>query len=123
MDLICFLNSYHWTERHAVYWRWNNDGTFSVVSFFKFLNYEGLIAARSRVTWQNAAPLKVRFLLWLVVQNKLLTVDNLGKRTIRVRNVCVFFSFTCHVENAMHLFVKCPSLSSTWKFVQSCLLS
>lgn len=48
--------------------------------------------AWSKVIWQNIAPLKVRVLVWLVVQNKLLSVDNLGKRNIRVRNFCVFCS-------------------------------
>jgi len=37
-------------------------------------------------------PLKVRISVPLVVQNKLFTVDNLGKRNISVRNQCVLFA-------------------------------
>jgi len=44
------------------------------------MNNSGVLAAWSKVVWKNIAPLKVRSLLWLVVQNKLLTVDNLSKR-------------------------------------------
>ena len=59
---------------------------------------------------QNNAPLKFRILPWLVVQNKLSTVDNIGKRLIRVGNICVFCNN--HNETALHLFVNCPNLST-----------
>ena len=58
--------------------------------------------------------MKVIILVWLVVQNKLLPVDNLGKKNIAVHPKCVF----CHTydEIAFHQFVTSPTLDFIWDF-------
>ena len=49
------------------------------------MNNGGLKVSWSKAIWQNIASLKIRILVWFVVQNKLLlTVDNLSIRNIRV---------------------------------------
>lgn len=70
---------------------------------------------------QNIAPMKVRILMWLVAQNKLLTADNLSKRNIRVRNICVFCNR--QRESVIHHFVHCPAISIIWEFVKKNVLS
>jgi len=92
-------------------------GAFSVNSYYKFLNNGFLAVAWSKSIWQNIVPLQFRILVWLVVQNKLLTVDNLSKRNSSVRSICVFCN--SHNESAYHLFVNCPGLL-IWEFCQSC---
>jgi len=47
--------------------------------------------------------MKVRILMWLVVQNKLLTVDNLSKRNIRVIGIYVFCAID--IENMCSIFL------------------
>ena len=44
----------------------NNSGIFTVSSYYKFLNNEGVYVAWSQIIWQNIASLKVRVLVWLV---------------------------------------------------------
>jgi zinc-binding in reverse transcriptase len=53
-------------------------------------------------------PLKVRYFFWLVVQNKILTADNLSRKGWIGPLSCVF----CQVNESMnHLFFACPFMS------------
>ena len=61
----------------------------------------------------------MRILVWLVVHNKLLTVDNLGKRDISGRSAYVFCNN--HRETSLHLFVHCPVVKLIWGFCRNCL--
>ena len=38
VDLICFLNSYQWSDTDAITWRRRSNGKFSVSSFYKLIN-------------------------------------------------------------------------------------
>jgi len=55
--------------------------------------------------WQWKIPLKIKLFVWLLLEQKLLTWDNLVKRGFLGPSMCAL----CGVEgeNAKHLFVDC----------------
>jgi zinc-binding in reverse transcriptase len=72
------------------------------VFFFGCINYS------MNCLWKLKLPLKVYCFLWLVVQNKILTTDNLSRKGWVGPLSCVF----CQVnESVNHLFLSCPFMS------------
>jgi len=51
-----------------------------MIRLLSFLNNGGLYVSWCKAIWENIVHLKFRILVWIVVQNKLLTVDNFEKR-------------------------------------------
>lgn len=112
-ELMLLINNYEWKDSDKILWRWNNSWNFSVKSFYNFLNDGGLVCPDSKFIWQNLAPLKVRILLWLVLNNCLLTSSILKKRHLYIDRKCVF----CEEEEDLeHIFIKCLSLKFFWVF-------
>jgi hypothetical protein len=56
------------------------------------------------VMWKIAAPPRVYIFLWLLVNNKTLTRDNLVKRRNLDDKTCVFYN---EPESVTHLFFQC----------------
>lgn len=61
-------------------WRWNGQGTFTVSSFYNKMEQEPLIRNKISLIWKLKAPTRVAVFTWLMLQNKILTVDNLVRR-------------------------------------------
>lgn len=62
--------------RDAKRWRWNHKG-FSINSFYAFLKDGGTRCDNGNTFWKGPCPLKVKVFLWLDLQNKILTQENL----------------------------------------------
>lgn len=58
-------------------WGWENSGSFSVKSMYRFLNDEGTRSKHAMSIWETKCPLKVRLFLWLESKNSVLAWDNL----------------------------------------------
>ena len=43
VNLICFLNSYHWTDSVVAIWCWISNAVFSVSSYYKIRNFSGVL--------------------------------------------------------------------------------
>ncbi len=91
--------------RDVVEWRWGLAGSFSVNSVFKFLQVGGVTETRYSKIWRIKAPLKVRCFVWLVLRNRVLTVDNLLKRGWSGSEACELCSEANETGN--HLFLTC----------------
>jgi len=63
--------------------------------------------------------MKVRILMWLVIQNKLLTVGNLSKRNIRVG---IFVCFAIDAENLCSIFLFIARLSALFRSLEKLVL-
>ena len=51
-----------------------------MIRLLSFLNNGGLYVSWCKAIWENIVHLKFRILVWIVVQNKLLTADNFEKK-------------------------------------------
>lgn len=67
--------------------------------------------------WKILCPPGIHVLLWLVVNNKCLTRDNLEKRRPVEDGTCLFCS---EPETTRHLFFECVVARYLWQFVSDC---
>jgi zinc-binding in reverse transcriptase len=61
--------------------------------------------------------LKVRCFVWLVIQNKILTTNNLCRKSWVGPLACVFYSVN---ETVNHLFLTCPFVLDFWCAFNEC---
>jgi hypothetical protein len=98
-------------ENDALIWMWEPNGVYSVKSMYAIINFRGIIPVNIHFVWKLKVPPKIRFFLWLIVHNKILTRDNLVKRQSIDDLTCVFCKEeeTCH-----HIFAECVVGSNMW---------
>ncbi|XP_019265209.1 PREDICTED: uncharacterized protein LOC109242803 [Nicotiana attenuata] len=97
----------------------NMDGSFSIRKM-----YLHVIPQHPKVPWQsltlqqNIHP-RVKFMLWLAMQNRLATVDRLQMIGIQAPMACVFFHSV--IETHAHLFFECQVTGALWLRLLTCL--
>jgi zinc-binding in reverse transcriptase len=90
------------THNDIIIWRWSKIRIFSTSSCYNWLDFRGIQVCRFSSTWKSIIPLKIKVFLWLVRQNKILTKDNLIKKSWQGNSLCVFCN--CQ-ESTYHLFI------------------
>ena len=97
-------------------WRWANNASFTVHSFYRWLEYGGIPNTEYQSIWKSHIPLKIKIFLWLVRKNKILTKANLKIKGWQDDSFCVFCS---QLETTDHLFVSCSYSKSIWDWITS----
>lgn len=69
-------------------WRWNRQGAFTVKSCYKALEGRSLLVNNLHNMWTIRAPMRVMVFTWLMLQDRVLTVDNLMRRGWSMVNMC-----------------------------------
>jgi zinc-binding in reverse transcriptase len=64
----------------SLFWHLDKSEVHSVHSLYKFLNSGGVHTTLTTTVWSLKISLKIKLLVWLALQNKILTGDNLLKR-------------------------------------------
>jgi zinc-binding in reverse transcriptase len=93
-------------------WSLDTKGIFSVQSLYSFFMNGGCINYSMIYLWELKLPLKIRCFLWLVIQNKILIVDNWSRKRWVRSLTCVFCSIN---ESVNHLFLICPFMFGFWE--------
>jgi hypothetical protein len=65
--------------------------------------------------WEWKLPLKVKVFIWLLLEERILTWDNLTKRGFQGRSICVLCKE--REENVLHLFGKCRFIINIWHII------
>lgn len=73
--------------------------------FYTKMEQESLIKQNIRVTWKLKASTRVTVFTWLMLRNKILTIDNLVKRGWNMPNRCCLCQR--EEESVTHLFTHC----------------
>jgi zinc-binding in reverse transcriptase len=79
--------------------------------------FRGLTNYSADIWWHLPIPLKIIFFMWLVVQIKILTKDNLLKRGWSDLDLCTMCSSQ---ESMAHLFVTCRIAQQVWFWLGYC---
>ncbi|KAF5200412.1 hypothetical protein FRX31_010001, partial [Thalictrum thalictroides] len=66
-----------------------------------------------KLVWEVKVPSFVKFFMWSLVWNRILTVDQLAAKGIIVPNSCVMCANT--PEDTHHLFLSCPVSLQVWR--------
>ncbi|KAJ4770063.1 reverse transcriptase [Rhynchospora pubera] len=101
------------TAIDTVHWSLSS-GTFTAASLYNFLNLLPKIPSNLRFVWKLKVPPRVITFTWLMLQDKLPTVDNLQKRWMVLVNQCSLCRVAC--ESSSHLF-NCSFFISTRSLV------
>lgn len=95
-------------------WKYEAKGLYTVKSFYKIINFRGVLPGNIPVVWRIKIPPRIQIFLWLLDKNKLLTRDNLHKRQNVPDRTCLFCS---DPESACHLFFECVVAAELWRVV------
>jgi hypothetical protein len=68
--------------------------------------------------WKGKVPAKIKIFLWLLMNNAVLTKDNLLKRKWVGSPTCYFCDKD---ETVSHLFFQCSTAKAVWAIVAQCL--
>jgi hypothetical protein len=96
-------------------WRWSANGRYSAKSAY-FIQLRGSYCSfNSKAIWKAKVEGKHRFFAWLLVQQKILTADNLLIWNIRRDPVCALCAQ--ELEEAAHLCLHCVFAREVWMLV------
>jgi Reverse transcriptase (RNA-dependent DNA polymerase)/zinc-binding in reverse transcriptase len=84
-------------------WSKNNIGTFTSKSAYQFMINSGVHLRWPAIPWRLTIPPKVKLFIWLLLQDKLLTNENLAKRNWLGGSKCMLCDVTL-LETSCHLF-------------------
>lgn len=100
-----------------VIWKFGTKGTFTVKSVYNALTANESGPSHRKI-WKSKIPAKIQIFLWLVLNNAILTKDNLIKRKWVGDPSCYF----CHMdESVSHLFFHCNLAQAVWATFATCI--
>lgn len=93
-------------------WRWTRDGSYTSKSAYLSQFKGSFLPFDPNLVWKAKTKNKYKFFAWTLVQNKILTADNLANRGWPHQPTCS----VCHTdpEKALHLCLNCPFSKFVW---------
>ena len=85
----------------TISWKWTNDRRYTAKSAYKAQLHGTFSTVNGSWIWKAFAEGKQKFFTWLLLQNKILTADNLIIRNWPCNEVCTFCDQ--ELETATHL--------------------
>ena len=109
------LNSFYLYPHNEDKMIWSVDasGCFKGSSVFKY-EEKGAHPLWTKAWIKGLIP-KINIFFWILLQNKILTIDNLQKRGINVVNRCSLCKED--YEDRDHLFLNCTYSQKVWRFI------
>jgi hypothetical protein len=92
-------------EDDSVIWMLTPHGQFTTASLYRFCTFPRVRDLKMEEMWQSKLPMKVKNFVWLVIRNRIQTVDNLSKKRWKENKLCQLCN---EDENAEHLLFRCP---------------
>ncbi|KAJ4758597.1 RNA-directed DNA polymerase (reverse transcriptase)-related family protein [Rhynchospora pubera] len=121
-DILKFLPFYSTSidstrGSHVLSWRWTNSGCYTSASAYALLANPGIRSPYFGKLWKLKAPPKVKIFLWLLLQDRLLTQQNLLVRNWPANDGCPC-CLARPFETACHLFLHCPFATALWNRIR-----
>jgi hypothetical protein len=100
-----------------IIWKWTNDGIYSNRSAYRAQFYGTYRTYKTDIIWRARAENKCKLFVWILIQNKILTADNLAIRGWPHQDACILCNGP--LETGHHLCLDCPFAQATWSIVTS----
>ncbi|KAI5003541.1 hypothetical protein ZWY2020_030701 [Hordeum vulgare] len=111
-NLTDFINFFCITNVHDTpIWELESNGIYSVRSFYRFINFGGVVSPFGDSLWKTLCPRNIHVFLWLCLYNKILTRDNVAKRKHLDDLTCLFCN---EPESIQHIFFECINVDVIW---------
>lgn len=111
-ELAKCLNAYCLNhDDDILIWKKDPSGEYSILSSFSF-SFEGFEAPYWDLAWVKGMTPKISINFWILLQNKILTLDSLKKRGFIFANRCVLCKND--EESVDHILLHCPFSSMIW---------
>jgi hypothetical protein len=93
-------------------WKWTASGIYSAKSAY-LATFQGAIACpAAKHIWRTWAPQKVKFFLWLALQDRCWTAERLARRGLPHHPRCLLCDQL--PETMHHLLIDCPFVKQVW---------
>lgn len=111
-QLLYIISTSSFTHNNdKIAWWWEHSGKFTVRSIYKLLNFRGVNDNKYAIIWSLSLLPKIRIFLWLLLNNRILTKNNLRKRGWDGDIKCQFCPLQ---ETISHLFLHCQQAQKIW---------
>jgi zinc-binding in reverse transcriptase len=109
---IGIKDSINW-DRHAA-------GKFTTASAYKFITNTPHIRVSTGRLWKIGVSLRVAVFIWFMLNDSILTIDNLRRRGFQLTNICPL----CWKDNetVQHLFYSCSYTTNIRSYIQATML-
>jgi hypothetical protein len=116
--ILSDMRKVNFTPDHdSVVWKVAIAGLFSVKSVYNAMTSDESGPSHSKI-WKSKIPAKIKIFLWLLLNNVILTKDNLIKRKWIGDPTCYFCD---QDESVSHLFFHCSTAKAVWAIVAHCI--
>jgi hypothetical protein len=105
-------------ESDFVIWTLEKNKEFSTSSLYKEMAFPGMINKWMMNVWRAKLPLKIKFFLWQVYNDKVQTAEQLKKRNWSGLVDCKLCG---KVESVEHLFLQCAVANFCWGVIRDVL--
>ena len=105
-------------ERDEVVWALDRTKVFSTKSLYSFLSNRGVCVKESDNIWKTKVPLKIKFFLWQIENDRLPTASALKKRGWRGSHLCCLCG---RKEDVNHVLFRCSMARFIWCGVREAL--
>jgi hypothetical protein len=102
-------------NRDVVSWGIENKGIFTTKSLYSFLTDGGMPGRVAGYIWKCRIPLKIKFFLWQIFNNKLQCATSLVRRGWRGSETCCLGD---GCESVNHIFFGCYIARMIWGFLR-----
>jgi hypothetical protein len=103
--------------RDSINWKWTQDGSYSTRSAYR-IQFKGSYGRFwTEQIWRAHAENKCKVFTWILLQEKILTADNLQKRGWPHQEHCALCNGP--LETGLHLCLLCPFAKAVWNIVLS----
>jgi mannosylglycoprotein endo-beta-mannosidase len=94
-------------------WKWTPSAQFTVSSYYHAFMHAPTIKSEVQKIWKIKSPPRMQVFSWLMMLNKILTVDNLMKRGWTMVNRCIMCR--SQSESVKHLFEECTTTNEIYQ--------
>jgi zinc-binding in reverse transcriptase len=79
----------NYQEKDQATWRWTSSGQFTIKScYMRLIQGPYIEMSQLNLIWKSGLPPRMEIFTWQMIQNKILTTDNLVKRGWLIPNIC-----------------------------------
>lgn len=96
----------------SITWKWTNNGVFSVKSAYKAQFLGSFRHLKADLIWKARTEPKCKTFTWILLQNKILIVDNLSARGWPHHHATTLCSGP--LETGLHLCLRWPFAREVW---------